>query len=71
MVEEPSSKRVLPKKRGRPAAGKDPMLTFRAPPDLIAQVEAWTKRRPAGMSRSEALRLLITMGLNVSRLLGI
>jgi hypothetical protein len=66
VVEEISSKSVLPKKRGRPATGKDPMLSFRASPALIARVEAWAGRQPDKPSRSEALRRLITRILNVA-----
>jgi hypothetical protein len=46
---------VLPKKRGRPATSKDPMLIFRAPRPLAA-LGAWLaaqyETRP---SRSEAI----------------
>jgi hypothetical protein len=45
------------------------MLAFRAPPALIAEVEAWAKRQPDRPSRSKALRLLITMALNLSNCL--
>jgi len=34
-----SSKKVLPRKRGRPATGKEPMLAFRAPLAFTAEVE--------------------------------
>jgi hypothetical protein len=54
-----SSKKVVPKKRGRPATGKEPMLAFRAPPEFTAEVEAWAKRQPDNPSRSEALRRLV------------
>ena len=60
-------KKVLPKKRGRPATGKDPMLTLRAPPALTAEVEAWAKRQPDRPSRSEALRRLVEMALKLNR----
>ena len=58
-----SSKKVIPKKRGRPGTGKDPMLAFRAPPAFTAEVEAWAKRQPDSPSRSEALRRLVELGL--------
>ena len=58
-----SSKKVIPKKRGRPRTGKDPMLAFRAPPAFTAEVEAWAKRQPDSPSRSEALRRLVELGL--------
>ena len=58
-----SSKKVIPKKRGRPGTGKDPMLAFRAPPAFTAEVEAWAKRQPDSPSRSEALRRLVELAL--------
>ena len=58
-----SSKKVIPKKRGRPGTGKDPMLAFRAPPAFTAEVEAWAERQPDSPSRSEALRRLVELGL--------
>jgi hypothetical protein len=66
MVKE-SRKKVIPKKRGRPATGKDPILTLRAPPAFTAEVEAWAKRQPDNPSRSEALRRLVEMALKLSR----
>jgi hypothetical protein len=53
---------VLPKKRGRPATSKDPMLIFRAPRPLAA-LGAWLaaqyETRP---SRSEAIWRLLAQG---------
>ena len=60
-----SSKKVIPKKRGRPGTGKDPMLAFRAPPAFTAEVEAWAKRQPDSPTRSEALRRLVEMALKL------
>jgi len=51
----------IPKKRGRPATGKDPMLTFRAPPELIERIEAFAAN--VGEPRSQAIRLLVTKAL--------
>ena len=55
---------VLPKKRGRPATGQDPMLDFRAPRSLAAALDAWlaaqAEPRP---SRSEAIRRLLAQTL--------
>lgn len=56
---------VVPKKRGRPATGKDPLLTVRAPPELIAAIDAWADK--AGLARSEAVRRLIEAGLAQSK----
>jgi hypothetical protein len=67
MVKESTRKNVLPKKRGRPATGKDPVLTLRAPPALTAEVEAWARRQRDRPSRSEALRRLIEIALKLNR----
>jgi hypothetical protein len=55
--------KAKPKKRGRPATGKDPMLGFRAPPKLRRAIDAWRKHRPDRPSRSKAIRQLIELGL--------
>jgi hypothetical protein len=62
-VAKASSKKVIPKKRGRPGTGKDPMLAFRAPRAFTAEVEAWAKRQPDSPSRSEAIRRLVELAL--------
>jgi hypothetical protein len=55
---------VTPKKRrGRPATGRDPHVTSRMPPELIAEVEAWAVTNDT--SRSDAFRRLVELGLNV------
>jgi hypothetical protein len=52
------------KKRGRPATGKDPLLNFRAPPELTARIEVWVAQQPEPQpSRSEAIRRLVEKGL--------
>jgi hypothetical protein len=65
MAKESTKKKVLPKKRGRPATGKDPILTLRAPPALTAEVEEWARRQPDRPSRSEALRRLVEIALKL------
>ena len=53
--------KVLPKKRGRPATGKDPFVGVRLPPPMI---EALDERAEAeGVTRSETMRRLIEAGL--------
>jgi hypothetical protein len=52
---------VIPKKRGRPAKGKDPQVVLRMPPDLIAKIDAWADHNETG--RSEAIRRLCERGL--------
>jgi len=49
------------KKRGRPATGKDPLVSARLPQELIDSVEAWASAN--GASRSEAIRRLVELGL--------
>jgi hypothetical protein len=53
--------KVTPKKRGRPATGRDPFLTARVPSDVIKAIEAWA--RGNDISRSEAIRQLLEAGL--------
>jgi hypothetical protein len=56
--------KVTPKKkRGRPATGRDPHVTSRMPPELIAEVEAWAVTNET--SRSDAFRRLVEIGLTV------
>jgi hypothetical protein len=57
-----STEKVTPKKKGRPATGKDPVLTFRSPPELTAQIEVYAA--DAGLPRSAAIRRLVEMGLS-------
>ena len=52
---------VKPKKRGRPATGRDPLIAARLPPELTARIDARAKREQT--SRSEAIRRLIEHAL--------
>jgi hypothetical protein len=55
--------KVTPKKkRGRPATGRDPHVTARMPPTLVADVEAWAAANET--SRSDAFRRLVELGLS-------
>lgn len=49
-----------PKKRGRPATGKDPLVGFRMPPDIAAAIDAyiaaWGDPTP---SKSDAIRAIL------------
>src|SRR5258705_7956319 len=56
-----SRKKGIPKRRGRPATGKDPMLSARVPASVFAQVETWAQQHDA--TRSEAIRRLVELGL--------
>jgi hypothetical protein len=56
--------KVQPKKRrGRPATGKDPLLTVRAPKTIIRAIEEWATKN--AVTRSEAVRRLVELGLTV------
>jgi hypothetical protein len=54
------STEASPKKRGRPATGRDPLLNFRSPAELTARIDTWaaqqTEPRP---TRSQAIRRLL------------
>jgi Ribbon-helix-helix protein, copG family len=55
--------KVMPKRRGRPATGKDPQVILRMPPDQIKRVEAWAKLNK--ITRSEAIRRLLDDALQI------
>jgi hypothetical protein len=56
--------KVHPKKRrGRPATGKDPLVSARLPAAVIDQIEVWSAANE--VSRSEAIRRLVELGLRV------
>lgn len=60
----PKSIRVIPKNkrgRGRPATGRDPVMTMRLPDELRSAIDHWAAEKK--MSRSEAIRALIEQGL--------
>jgi hypothetical protein len=51
--------------RGRPATGQDPVFALRAPVALMKQVDAMAKQDPEKPNRSEMLRRLIEMALQI------
>ena len=51
----------IPKRRGRPATGKDPLVTARLPQDMIDSLDGRAKTE--GATRSEIMRRLIEAGL--------
>jgi Arc/MetJ-type ribon-helix-helix transcriptional regulator len=53
--------RVKPKRRGRPATGKDPLVGARLPPNMIREIDQWASRN--SVSRSEAIRRLVERSL--------
>ena len=58
--------KVQPKRRGRPATGKDPLLTIRAPRETIEAIGAWATRN--GTTRSAAVRQLVEIGLGSAKI---
>jgi hypothetical protein len=58
-----STKKVTPKRPGRPAIGKDPARTFRLSDEFIANVDAWAAAQEDEPGRSEAIRRLVELGL--------
>jgi hypothetical protein len=57
-----------PKKKGpgRPATGRDPMIGLRAGNELTAAIDKWARANGID-SRSEAIRRLVELGLEVGR----
>ncbi len=63
MVNMKKSITVMPKRRGRPATGRDPSVVVRFPPVLTEAVDAWARKAGDDVSRSEAIRRLVELGL--------
>jgi hypothetical protein len=57
--------KVNQKKRGRPATGRDPVSAVRLPVELTSSVDAWAAKNE--VSRSEAIRRLVELGLKVKK----
>ncbi|WP_431015521.1 hypothetical protein [Bradyrhizobium pachyrhizi] len=57
-------KKKIPKRRGRPATGKDPSRTFRLSDEFMAQLDDWAARQDDKPTRSEAIRRLVEIGLS-------
>jgi hypothetical protein len=57
--------KAKPKKRGRPATGRDPMMGFRAAPELRASIVRWAENQSDVPTLSEATRRLVELGLTV------
>jgi hypothetical protein len=53
--------KVQQKHPGRPATGNDPLLTVRAPQEVIDAVDVWAAKN--GATRSSAVRQLLQLGL--------
>ena len=57
----PSTLNVTPKKRGRPATGKQPQVSIRMSADLLLALDAWIEDQPEPKpNRSEAIRLIVS-----------
>lgn len=59
------SKAPAAKKVGRPATGKDPLISARVPATLIEAIDRWA--RQSKMTRSQAVRRLLEWGLGAHR----
>jgi hypothetical protein len=55
------SVKLNPKKRGRPATGRDPVSAVRLPAELTAAVDQWAEDHQA--NRSQAIRRLVEIAL--------
>jgi hypothetical protein len=53
---------VIPKKRGRPATGRDPVLSLRIPADMLGAIERCAAE--LGASRSWTIRTLLAAGIS-------
>ena len=51
------------KKMGRPATGIGTMIGVRIRPDQLAALDSWIKHQPDELSRPEAVRRLMEIGL--------
>lgn len=54
-------------RRRRPATGQDPMVGARFPIELIAAIDSWAAKSDATMTRAEAIRRLVELGLKAKR----
>jgi Arc/MetJ-type ribon-helix-helix transcriptional regulator len=64
MVSKPT--KAVPEARRMRSAGKNPLVGFRLPPEMMEAVDNWAARNKTA-SRSEALRALIEHGLKSKR----
>jgi hypothetical protein len=57
--------KVIQKHRGRPATGRDPVSAVRLPEDVTREIDRWAALME--ISRSEAIRKLVEVGLKTAR----
>ena len=55
-----------PKRRGRPATGRDPSVKVRMPPDIIQAIDRWAGKFQ-DLDRSAAIGALVELGLHAGR----
>ena len=55
------TKQSIRPKIGRPATGVTPLVALRFPSDRIKEIDSWADKN--GISRSEAIRRLVELGL--------
>src|SRR5258706_164834 len=63
ILNKQSTKKAIPKRRGRPATGKAPSRTFRLSDEFMGKVDAWAAAQKDEPRRSEAIRRLVELGL--------
>jgi hypothetical protein len=61
------SNKVVPKKRGRPATGRDPVTAIRLSKALRQTVDKWARKQDDQPGRSEAIRRLVELGLKAKK----
>jgi len=54
---------VVPKKRGPAPTGKGESIHLRLQPDQLAALDSWIRHQPDELSRPEAVRRLMEIGL--------
>ena len=54
---------VIRKKRGRPRVGPKPVISLRLHPESQQDIDEWRSGEPDHLSRSDAIRPLLWMGL--------
>jgi hypothetical protein len=53
------------RKRGRPATGRDPMVSSRVPANIVAEIDGWAEENET--TRSDAIRQLVELGLKAKK----
>ncbi len=57
---------VIRKKRGRPRTGQTPVVSLQLEPEWQQDIDEWRHGEPDQLSRSEAIRMLLGMGLSAA-----